>query len=479
LLDLIGVYAPDFEIDFLKTTVWLHPQGLDNKARLILKMMLKYNKKKEENIDLETPREIIVYFGGESNLQVKDLYDEHAKLEQGYLTSIGSKFVVNEKEIESSNILSEPVVITNIPPKCEERETYTMANKKYIQIKMKITPFKNDRTGILMISMILEGKIIEKESILKRLIGISRFAWRFQYRLWGHKELTPSFSESAINQCQEAQVYVIIPRKFFTSKGHISPISGGDDMHVINESDIYLFTESLVGEKKEKDSKWMEKGSCAISWNFARNILSLSREICIEHHEAFPRITTVFFLFSFWSALVIGMIMISYKGVISSGDLIFPGLVFLLTSVLVYFLINLKNYSFYEAGLPSRSRTLQSICSILATCVVASATLLPILVQELTRYWDTVLYVLFGVSLLAFAYLSLKNEMKVESRSVDENRKKSGPIMTVLLFMAVIFLVSLLFSWKYLGDDTFLSRVFAFWTFNNFASLLSRYPARK
>ena len=486
MLELLGVSTPDFEIDFLKTTIWLHPKGLDNKARLMLKMILRYDEKKKEDTK---PKEIEIYFKVKSGLEVGDLYDEKDKLSRKYLEKIGSEYVVDEKDAKMEKILAGKIAIENIPPDSKKGQTYEMTSEEHVEIKLKIKPFSEEsfsknRIWILMVSMILNGKIIEKESILKRLIGVSRFAWRFQYKIWGHKECTPSFSESSIKQCKEAQVYVVIPTKRFISKGHLTLISGGDQTHTISKSDIHLFTESLTGDKKKKDSEWMEDGSCGISWGFAKNIMSLSRDICIEHHEAFPRATTAFFLVSFWVALAMGMGIILYKGEsFSANDLIFPGLVFLGTSISLYFWINLKNYSFYELGFPGQTRTLQGFFIILATCVVASASGFSVLVHELTQHWSIILYVLFGLSIIAFGYFGLRSEMEVESRGVDQSKidqfgRITGPILIVISFLTIIFLVSLLFSWRYIEGEAFYSKLIAFWMFNNFASLLSRYSKK-
>ena len=471
LLELLGVSTPGFKIDFLKTTIWLHPQGLDNRARLILKIRLKYDKEKKDNADLENPK-IQIYFMGKPGLMIENLYDENSKLNREYLTNIGSEYIVSKEEKEES---TERIRIKNIPPNYIEKKSYKVANEGYIPIELEFNPFSEKKAGMLMISMILDGRIIEKEPIPKRLVGISRFAWRFQYRMWGHKEHTFPIVAENIGSCQQAQAYVVIPGKFFRSKGHLSLVPGGDQMHIINNSDIYTFTKFIYDEeKKKKDSKWMETGSCSISWSGARNILSISRDICIEHHEAFPRATTVFFLALFWLALALGIGIIWYKGEnFLPYDLIVPGIGLLLSSIFVYFWINIRNYSFYEWSFPGIIRTLQSGFSILAACFGASTAFLSTTFHYRTQQWPSeILYLFFGISLITFVILSFRIESMAESKRIDLPERTVGPVGCIFLFLAITFSISFAFSWLFPKGETFFNNLLAFWMVNNFSSSL-------
>jgi hypothetical protein len=470
LLELVGVLAPEFDIEFFKTTIWMHPHGLDSKAKLVLKMCLKY--KTENGIESEESGKVQIFFKRDSKLSIEEIYDERNRLNQEYLTKMGSKYRIGNSSNKKEKEVSEVILVENIPPNVVEEISSRTEDKEFIRVELKLKPFSRKGTGIMLISMIVSGKIVEKESILKRLIGISRFAWRFQYKLWSHKESIPLFAKGTIHECGEAQIYVIIPKKFFISKGHISLTPGGDQMHTIGKSDIDLLTKFSEEDRRKEDLKWTEKGSCGISWGGSTNVMSLSREVCIEHLEAFPRATTVFFLFSFWVAIATALGIIYYEGKdFAAFDLLFPGLVFVGSSISLYFFINLRNYSFYELGFPSLARTLQGIFRVIAICFVTSAAVFSSSLHELTESWESVLPLVLLASIFALGFFVLANEMRIEPKGPDWPRKKSRPFLTALFFLTITFVISFLFSWTCLESEGYLSKLLTFWMFNNFASL--------
>ena len=466
-LQLLGVSATGFKIDFLKISIWLHPDGLHDRARLLLKICLKYDEKKKNVTNLKNHK-IKVFFKGESCLRIQDLFDESDKLNQEYLGNIGSEYSVDGK-IEKRKE-TEIIVIKNLPSIHAKDKSYEVMSEGDIPIELEFDPFSKEKAGMLMISMILRGEIIDREHIFKRLVGISRFAWRFQFRMWGQKEHAFP-GEADLGSCQEAQTYVIIPEIFFKSKGHLSLSPGGDQMHIIGRSDIPVYTKSLEGEKKEKDSTWMKPGSCGISWGGARNIMSISRDICVEHPEAFPRALTVLFLIQFWAALAFGIGTIWYRGEsFTSGDLVAPGIFFLILSIISYFWVNIKNYSFYELNFPGSTRFLHRTLSILTTCVLSSVTFFT-LVNEITgRLNSSTLYIFFCFSLIAFLFFNFRNESEAELRRTKTSGRIVGPEIRTLLFLFLIVFISFVFSRLSFENNKLYDNFLVFWMINNFAS---------
>ena len=167
---------------------------------------------------------------------------------------------------------------------------------------------------------------------------------------------------------------MIIPDKLYTSFGQINFLPGAYSIHLVESKDTDSLAldppkrasnETETMSEKEEIRKWYKAGSLMINWEF-RETHRVSREPIVEHIESFPRLSMLFLLFSLLSAgSFFSFLDNIYKriydvvGTESQPEISFLkfGLLLILITVsiilVIYVIINLKNYAFHEIKTPA------------------------------------------------------------------------------------------------------------------------------
>ncbi len=356
MLEVLGISGRGYDFKWVKITIYLNPFDHSEKIRLLLKAVF-------EPVDSDFSDPIYIHLRStrEIKIETHEILDKTEKaVERFYRKRIGADELIGEAiplkikyfrkyEAEKDN----RIAIEIIPDKGKMDET--MGVRK----SMKIMGFS------FMTDAIIRNVGIEKEPLLKRLFGLSKFAWRFQFKVWSMAETLESigsfFSKNGnqdiyyetffANPTEHLQIYLVIPRDLTKSDGQIVAHPGEENMHIITRRDIntFLLSEKKEDEEIEEKSKkriraWVEEGAKAISWSYGKTS-ALSRVTEVEYKPtglvSWTPLAFVTVLFTFATILlqVAPSISLQAKEFWVAWPLLF---------CFSYFYTNLNRFSFYE-----------------------------------------------------------------------------------------------------------------------------------
>lgn len=352
MLEILGIFGKGYELKFVKPTVYLHPSDYSKKIRLIMKVIFKSN-----NGDFSNP--LYIYLQSDKKIYIasSDVFNiSHKLIDVRYLEGIGADRAERARPLKIGHPIElisgeSNSIIIKITPNMEE---ISQTRRKQI-----IEDTENMLFGF-MIDTIIENEGIEKESLWKQLIGLSRFAWRFQIKLWSFAENIYPFhvissltegkyhkgkSYSVINTTDEIQTFLVIPRGLIESLEQVAVIPGIQISHNMTKKDRGVFLSSEKKEKhKERILEWVEEGASAFSWSYGFTATT-SGKIAIEHQPA--RLTS-------WSPLTFTTILFTLASIIlqvlpqPSAQMKYFWITWPILFCLSYFYTNLRRFSFYE-----------------------------------------------------------------------------------------------------------------------------------
>ena len=288
MLELQGIYAPMCEISFLKMSIFHHPREFGKEIRLVFNIILKAP---THTSAARLPEELEIFMNASPGVEIIGIEDLSHKLDREHMINIGA------------------VRITNIPKNGEEiqRKFPYHFDSKSGSIKINLELADRDREknaeieeemrGMIFFALHLKGNFLEEDPWWKKLLGLSKYAWKFSYTFWSHGDRDLIRAQS-IGECKEAQVFIVIPRKMISTIDRVFSMPGIDQLHEITKQDIVASCEFESEEEKIKNIKeWIEPGSFSLAW-WIPATLKLSKKIITGHLDAFsPSIVTLGFCF--------------------------------------------------------------------------------------------------------------------------------------------------------------------------------------
>ncbi len=303
MIEILGISLEGYEIKHVVSTFFLSEENPKKIIRVGLKVIFKEedkkNEKKQEKIEMK------IFLKLNPNSRVHNEEDISYKLEKEvYKKGIGAEYeqVIPAKisEIKTEELSSNDL----------DLKTKRPFSHQTIKINFEInnkSDGHNKEANVfgILIRADIENEGIESESLLKRAMGLSKYAWNFHTSLWGEYENAYPHSGRNINSSEEVQTFLIVPDALYKSFGQINVLPGAYSIHIVKNKDVDSLSlerstntsEEEEKTEKEKIGKWYKVGSLLIDWQFGKTH-RMSREVIVEHIESFPRLSMLFLIFS-------------------------------------------------------------------------------------------------------------------------------------------------------------------------------------
>ena len=310
---------------------------------------------------------------------------------------------------------------------------------------------------------------MEEDHWLKKIFGLSSYAWEFSYVFWSHNEKSLIPAQS-VGECKEAQTFIIIPKRMVKSINRVSCMPGNDQLHEMTDNDISTFCGSENSKKKIKEiKKWIEPGSFSLTWDIP-GTLKISKKIVLGHLDAYPRSANIL-LFSF-------IVLLCLTYLFTSGQKLKAALVpLLIIFVILFFFISAINYSFHNIRQSQISRGVYETGGIVLICFLLSLGLYgPIILKSLIEKSLSISEIspnswllMLLPTLLIFIFVSYRKEKGFYS----PQDSKLTPTIIIIFHCIVIFLISafLAYSVVFLGTESSgsenYSKILEYWVLNN------------
>jgi hypothetical protein len=475
-LEVLGISGRGYDFTFVKISTYINPSDYSKQVRLVIKVLLKSKSKEFSN-------PIHIYFQSNHGIEIQDkILDRSRKtIDKRYLRRIGAdknKKVSIPFEIASKNIIKGEKNRLRV-------EIIPDSDKMLEEIRKKKLENKAEITCGLMLDIVIKNEGIEKESLLKRLLGWSRFAWKFHFKVWSMTEdLEPVKALSAqteehesqevyfTNQVDEIQMFLMIPKELVESHGQIVAHPGGDAVHITTRRDRNTFLISEEDQKvrdriseedqkvrdriSEEDQKvrdriveWVEEGSMTISWGYGQTG-SMSREAIVEHRRAHPKAWTSLIFATLIAMMAIDFLprnficpmidLCSSKPQSVQWLTMLPTIVIPVLFVSGYIIINIYNFSFYELRKKTLANYLRDFSLVLVGSTVAMFISIPVFIQLNETITLSENLILFAVVIIIIVYILSASE---ELREIRERkvRIKETERIPHLIFRFVVQII--------------------------------------
>jgi hypothetical protein len=547
VLELEGIYAPPFEISFLKVSIYHHPEMFGREIRMVFNIELVFD---ENTLRSEKTRKALeIFLNTKPGVEIAKLEDLNHKIETEYAAEIGACWKPDDLiPFKVKNIIEEDGTTIGRYPcyfnkksgkiqihlefedKIEEHEnenTETNENAKENKKNKEKNNSDNEnkkKKGMLFFAIYLRGNFLKEDSWLRKLLGLSSYAWEFPYTFWSHNEKSLIPAES-IKECKSAQTFIIIPKKMIKSINRVSCIPGSNHLHEMTDNDVAAFCRFESDESTIKGiKKWVEPGSISLGWEFS-NTLKLSKKIALGHLDAYPRSTSLLLFFFLISLCLIYLaIPCNESGINTDKNIIgeikslcnefravdeskalydeikiqcgkleiddrFEGqchdlkriiLPLLLIFILFFFLISEINYSFHNIRRSQIPRGIYDTIGIIVTCFLLSFGLygpIPwkfLIEKELFSEIPPVSWILMvSLMLVIFAFISYRKEMGFFS--AHDSRLTATII--IIIQCAVIFALSVFFAFSLEEDSGSplglnIYSICKYWALNNLYAII-------
>ena len=90
MLELEGIYAPSYEISFLKVNIFHHPEEFGRMIRLIFNIKLKMPTNNNNSLNNKIPRELEIFMNTRNGVKVTNIEDLSHKINRKYAAEIGA-----------------------------------------------------------------------------------------------------------------------------------------------------------------------------------------------------------------------------------------------------------------------------------------------------------------------------------------------------------------------------------------------------
>jgi hypothetical protein len=360
MIEILGISIEGYEILHFVSTFFLSEKNPKNIVRIGFKVIFKKLDKEVGKEQREVEMKIFLKLNPISKIyNEKDI--SYKLKEETYKKGIGVKYekVTPAKitKIETDELSSSDF----------DLKTKKLLNHQAIKINLKMDNKNNNEEGNflgILIRVDIENEGIESESLLKRAMGLSKYAWNFHTCLWGEHENAYPHGGRNVNPCEEIQTFLILPEILYKSFGQINVLPGAYSIHTVKNRDVdslSLEPPETPGEEKGKSEKkevreWYKAGGFMINWRFEKTH-RMSREVIVEHIESFPRLSMLFLICSLLSVMSICLFSEDihrefFDGTTYTTFRILSIFVVSIVILFIYILINLKNYAFHEIRAP-------------------------------------------------------------------------------------------------------------------------------
>ena len=372
MIEILGVSIEGYKIKHFVSTFFLSEIDPKNITRIGFKIIFEDENERETKEKNKKELEMKIYLRLKPESKICRAKDISYKLEkEKYKEGIGAEYkdVIPAEDLKSD--------IGEFSLKNVNLEKMKLYKHQFIRLNFKVDYSKvtpNERTGEkskfgILIRIDAENEGIESDSLLKRALGLSKYAWNFHTCLWGEYENAYPYEARRINFSEEIQAMLIIPDKLYTSFGQVNVLPGAYSIHLIKGKDVDSLAlepnKEDVKSEKEEIKKWYKAGSFMINWEF-RKTHRVSREVIVEHNESFPRLSMGFIVLSLLFSL--SMCIFSediyrklFIEIIGKSSTEFPYfqfkilLIFFVSFIILSFFVyvNFVNYAFHEINIPT------------------------------------------------------------------------------------------------------------------------------
>lgn len=500
MLELEGIYAPPSEITFLKVSIYHHPEMFGREIKMVFNIEL-LSGEDAQGSDKKR-KKLEIFLNTKPGVEIIKLEDLNHKIETEYATEIGACWEPDDLiPFKIKNIIKEdgttmgryPCYSNNRSGKIEihlefgdkiEEEIRGMGTSGDAREKKKGEKENNldnesrKRKGMLFFAIYLRGNFLEEDSWLRKLLGLSSYAWEFPYTFWSHNEKSLIPAQS-IKECKSAQTFIIVPRKMIKSINRVSCIPGSNHLHEITDNDIATYCQFENDERIIREiKKWVEPGSISLGWEFS-NTLKLSKKIALGHLSAYPGSTSLLLFF-----FLISLCLVYLTGScnqIQCSSLKKTIALLLVIYVLVFFLTSEINYSFHNIRQSQISRGMYGTFSITVVCFLMSFGLygsIPwkLLIEERLfseiphRSWILIVF----LTLFIFAFISYRREMMF----ISAQDSRLTATIIIIIQCIVILALGVFFAFTLEGDSGSslaldVYSVYKHWAFNNLYAVIA------
>lgn len=422
MLEILGITGRGYELKLVKPTVYIHPSDYSKKIRLMVRVIFKSN-----NGDFSNPFYIYLKSNNKIHASSEEIFDlSHKLIDRRYSEGIGMD--LNKRVIFPLKI-SHPIelrfgngntIIIKVVPDIKKM-SQTLKEQMIEDTKEILFEF--------MIDAIIENEGIETDLLWKQLLGLSRFAWKFQITLWNLAENMYQHtgadllikenqhekeSCSVINVTDRIHVFFVIPKDLIESVSQMVTIPGADTSHPMTrrDKDILLSTEKRKRHKR-RIMEWVEEGARAFSWKYDFTA-TRSREIVVEHLPA--RLTSWSLFTSTTILFTLASIMLQILRITPTQEKYF-WMIWPVLFCFSYFYTNLKRFSFFELG---KKKNLKFLAILLRTSFLGFFVILLLLLPPKSLLQEVGLVdsiiLAFVISIIGFLPCHIKNKKKSDSR---------------------------------------------------------------
>lgn len=473
--EILGISGKGYDFEEVKITIYLDPVNYSKQIRLLIKAVFR-------SIDIDFSDPIYIYLQSNRKIEIKnkEILDISERFEnEKYSERIGAGESMRDttplkiKQPINRIIGENNRIAIELEPQKDEMDKIV----KEIEIKQKENQDISKPKFGFLVDTIIQDEGIEKESLWKRLVGWSNFAWRFHFKVWSLIEniepIEPipletgkreSGRESSfLNPSEHVQMFLVIPTDLFRSYGQIVAHPGEESMHImtIRDKNTFIFAEKNKEEQEiwEKRVKaWVEEGAMAISWEYDQTA-SLSREAVVEHGQAYPRVWALLTFAFLLSVLVMSIFpqrfLCSLIDICTSAEKNLPPwiIVFLVLFVFAYFIANIYNFSFFELKKITGTKFLMIFLAISMLSLIVSIPLIINIGSFPEKFRGLTIYAfIIIVAVTALSLLKENQEIKIGKIKIRENEKISYLVTRTLVQFSAVF-IAVLISTQFIDPE--------------------------